>query len=208
MLVEVALKLYRDDCTGISILEPNEDLGVFGWYAIVGAFGPNLDGMLAGNLSPCGTVLNPGRPCSSTVPHGTRDGQAGHVREPAGVLSRRRAAGRHGVVIGDHAARTASSTPRMPGALRASPDSPLRPGSSPPHCESKRRAGKRSNNKCVNAPPRSPRPMRRCARAVPKSNGKRAFSIQRCQPSVILLTFLTGRVALSLPINRDSSCGA
>jgi hypothetical protein len=30
MLVEVALKLYRDDCTGISILEPNEDLGVFG----------------------------------------------------------------------------------------------------------------------------------------------------------------------------------
>ena len=57
-LADLARELCRADSSGVSILEPGGQNGVFRWRAIAGPFARHLDGAMPRDDSPCGTVLD------------------------------------------------------------------------------------------------------------------------------------------------------
>jgi PAS domain S-box-containing protein len=56
-LVELVLEICHADSSGVSILEPGGEYGIFRWQAIAGTFAPNLWGTMPRAASPCGTVV-------------------------------------------------------------------------------------------------------------------------------------------------------
>ena len=56
-LVEAAMELTQSDSAGISILEPNEEQGIFRWVATAGAWSDYRDGTMPREASPCGVVI-------------------------------------------------------------------------------------------------------------------------------------------------------
>jgi signal transduction histidine kinase len=56
-LAELLIELCHADSAGISILEPGGAQSVFRWHAAAGRFAPYMNGTMARDASPCGTVL-------------------------------------------------------------------------------------------------------------------------------------------------------